>query len=640
MRKCVVVSLVLMLVFSLVFGNVSISFSQKKYNEAPMLAELVKAGKLPPVEQRLPKFPLVLQVKEIGKYGGTIRTQYRIVTQWHEVGSLVNWPTLLKISPKDYRTVIPNIIRAWKFSNDYKSITLYLREGMKWSDGQPFTADDIIFWYEDVILNNELTPVKPADFSPGGKLMKVEKIDPYTVRFIFETSYPVILYILTDSYPYLPKHYLMKYHPKYTPLKDLEKMAKEEKFEYWWQLFNKKVSDVGIGGLSATREVNAPTLSAYVVKSRTPTMVTLERNPYYWKVDQAGNQLPYIDKIQAFFVESPEVYNMRILSGQVDFADFNTDLNNYPVYKDGEVKGGYRVLLWPTPYGSGVAFMPNLNHKDPVLRKIFQDRRFRIALSLAINRDEINQVVYLGLGTPMQATVTPPTSPLYKKEYAEAYAKYDPKTANKLLDEMGLRRGPDGIRLRPDGKPLEITIEYDDTTFVFMRRSTCELVKKYWEDLGIKVALKSEPKEFYIQRVGAAEHDIGLWQLESAEVFLFRSCRDFVPIQPVWSQWGTLWAVWYTTGGKGGEEPPEEIKRLYRLLDIARTSIESARRLKALDEILASQAKNLWNIGTVGLYPKPVIINKNLANVPESVYFYWSYHFGSIANPETWFYKE
>ena len=637
MRKCVVVSLVLMLVFSLVFGNVSISFSQKKYNEAPMLAELVKAGKLPPVEQRLPEEPLIVEpAEQIGQYGGTIRVAYPTVYRWIDVSSLTNWDTVLKVSSKDYHTIIPHVAKAWKFSGDKKSLVLYFRKGMKWSDGQPFTADDIMFWYEDVLLNKELTPVFPSWLAPGGKPAKIEKIDDYTVKLSFSVSYPIILYQLAMQSMYLPKHYLKKYHPKYTSEKDLEKMVKDGNFTHWRDLFSSKAT---LSPTDARREVDAPTLTAYVVKSKTTNITTLERNPYYWKVDTAGNQLPYIDRIQAFLVENVEMYNMKITIGEIDYADYNTSLENYPLYKESSEKGGYRVLLWPTIYTSGVAFMPNLNHKDPVLRRILQDKRFRRALSLAINRDEINQLVYLGLGVPMQTTVLPP-SPLYKKEYAEAYIKYNPVEANRLLDEMKLRWDKDHkYRLRPDGKVLSLTIEYAPGEMGTIRTTTCELVQKYWETIGIKVALKPEASELFTQRVGAAEHDIGLWQVLTPEIRLYWLPRDYVPTQPVWSQWGTLWALWYTSGGKSGEEPPPEIKRLYKLWEIASTAIDEKVRMDALDKILKAQAENLWTISTVGQFPQPVIVNKKLANVPEKLYWGWDYAYGSIGNPETWFFK-
>ncbi|MGQ9630561.1 MAG: ABC transporter substrate-binding protein [bacterium] len=622
----------------LILAVASVSSSQKKYGEAPILADLVRAGKLPPVEKRLPEEPLVVKpAKEIGRYGGTIRTAHTTVYRWIEVASLTNWETMLKVSSEDYSTIFPNVARAWEFSKDKKTLTMYLRKGMRWSDGHPFTADDIIFWYEDVILSKELTPVKPAHWSPGGKLMGVEKVDDYTVRLNFSIPYPTAPYQLVMSGDiFLPKHYLEKYHPNYTPLEELEKAAKAAGYDSWWKFFQSKTY---FHPTDARREVDAPTLTAYVVKEKGVNVTTLERNPYYWKVDPEGNQLPYIDKIQVSLLENVEVYNMKITTGEMDYADYNTGLENYPLYEKNAEKGGYRVLLWPSIYTSGVTFMPNLNHKDPVLRKILQDRRFRMALSLAINRDEINEIAYLGLGTPMQTTVLPPSS-LYKEEFAKAYIEYNPGEANRLLDEMGLKWDRDHkYRLRPDGKTLAIIIEYSSAEHGPIRTSTCELVQKYWEDVGVKTALKPEASELFTTRVAAAEHDVGLWQTLTPEIRLFWLIRDYVPTQPTWSQWGTLWAEWYTSGGRRGEEPPGEIKELYKLWETVNSTTDEGAMMRALEGILRSQAENLWTISTVGLFPQPIIVNKNLANVPEKVYWGWDYKYAGIANPETWFFK-
>jgi peptide/nickel transport system substrate-binding protein len=266
-----------------------------KFNEAPMLAELVKAGKLPPVEKRLPSEPLVIvPVEEVGQYGGTARVFSNSITGYGEGECLIGFEGIVKLGP-DGTSVVPNIAKSWKFTNGGKTLTLYLRKGIKWSDGVPFTADDILFWWEDVILNDDLTPVKPKTWSPGGKLMRVEKVDDYTVSLHFAIPYPFAILYLAHAWGaqgsfYYPKHYSKNFHPKYVPLDELNKKAKAEGFDNWWQLFGKYNSFFGGGG--ANVEPGTPTLQAFMVAKKGTDVIISERNPYYWKVDIAGNQLP------------------------------------------------------------------------------------------------------------------------------------------------------------------------------------------------------------------------------------------------------------------------------------------------------------------------------------------------------------
>ncbi|MCS7367935.1 MAG: ABC transporter substrate-binding protein [archaeon YNP-WB-062] len=612
-----------------------------KFSEAPVLAELVKQGKLPPVEKRLPEEPLVVEpLEEIGKYGGTARVVYTESRNWQDVGSLTGEECMFRIA-RDGKTIIPNIAKKWKLSSDAKTLTIYLRKGIKWSDGQPFTADDIMFWYEDVLLNDELTPVKPTAWAPGGKLVKIEKLDEYTVRLQFAESCPVILTRLAHNYGnqgnfFLPKHYLKQFHPRYTPKDQLEKLTKQEGFDYWYQLFGSKSSSY-YGDPMINPDI--PVLRAFKIKSRVGTETFLERNPFYWKVDTEGNQLPYIDRIYAKLVESVEVFNMKVISGEADFAGFSTAFDHYPVYKENEEKSGTRVLIWNLGYPAVVSFHINLTHKDPVMRKIFQDKRFRIALSIGMNREEINQVAFLGYGTPMQLCVIPKDSKYYVDMYAKAYTKYDPVKANRLLDEIGLKKGPDGWRLRPDGKPLQITVEFTPAAAGAAKITICEMVQKQWEKLGLKVVFKQEDRQLYMVRCRQAnEHDIGLWHADMHTELLWETGSYLSPIGVI-QEWAPLWSLWYTSGGKAGEEPPAEIKRIMDLYKVIQSSTDKVKKLQAAREIWRSNAENLWAIGTIGLVPQPIVVNKRLRNIPEKGLWTWDYFFGVLYSPEQYFFK-
>jgi len=652
------------LVFVLLISVVPISFSQEakfhkqystptdyykatgkrinKYSESPVLAEMVRQGKLPPVKERLPKEPIVISpVEEIGQYGGKAQV-IGPVNSYGDTEALRPHEGILRVGPDGF-SVVPNIAKDWKFSQGGKVLTIYLREGMKWSDGAPFTADDIMFWYEDVLLNNELTPTKPVEWSPGGKLMKLDKINNYTVRATFSVPYPVATIHLAHSAGvagrfFLPKHYLKQYHPKYTPMDKIMEQAKKEGFDSWYKLFQKHGDYYG--GSGNNTDPGSPTLQTFYIEKRGLDFLVLKRNPYYWKVDTAGNQLPYIDEIFVSDIQNPEVTNMKIASGEVDLAEIGTSMDNYSFYMENREKGGYRVLTWQSIIGADVAFQLNLTYaEDPVLRNIFRDTRFRKALSLALNRDEINSILYLGLGTPRQATVIP-QSPYFEESFAKAYIEYNPKEANRLLDEMGLKKGPDGYRLRPDGKKLEILLEYEANVET-PKGKTAEMAMHYWDNIGVKVTAKEITGSFKTQRTSGNLIQMGLWHADRAGFLFTVEPYYWVPTEVrSESPWCVEWARWFATGGKSGEEPPAEIKRIRESWDKMKTTMDEKERIRLAKEILKSNAENLWTIGTVGLAPHPIIVKNNLRNVPEKAFWGWDLRRFTSYAPETFFFKQ
>ena len=647
-------SLVRLMILSLVFSFTSISFAQEmpspsqynfpaeyqnatgkeitEFNEAPMLTELVEAGKLPPVEERLPDEPLVIvPVEEVGEYGGTWRRVWlgkadgpgpdRITTE-----------RLIYFTP-DGRELVPNIAQSWEVSAEGKEFTFYLREGMKWSDGEPFTADDIMFWYEDMVLNDELTPVKPAWLTIGGNLGRVEKVSTYAVKFVFDQPYGLFLKYLAGppghGICYYPKHYLKQFHPNYTPEEELTALTKEAGFEFWYQLFGDKTD--------RWMNTDLPVLSAWkcTVPATRPIMV-LERNPYYWKIDIEGNQLPYVDRINHEFVENIELVNIRAVSGQIDMQARHILWENYTLFMENRDEGNYRVAKYKDDFETNMAIALNLNHKDPVLRQIFDDDRFRKALSLAINRNEINQLCYLGICEEPRQVVPLPESEYFCEELAYAYIDYNPGEANRLLDEMGLKRGPDGIRLRPDGKPLMITIEF--TPAFGPWADACELVAQYWTAVGVKTAVKSEERSLFYTRKAALEHDVGIWT-GSVGMQPLIDPRWYMP----WSEESIHaigYAQWYQSGGKVGEKPTGDLLKTIELYEEIKKTPSDAKQKELFQEILKLNAKNLWVIGTLSSPPLLGIISNNMKNVPETGLFSWVLHSPKNFNPEQFFFKK
>ncbi len=605
------------------------------FSESPVLKSKVAAGTLPPVEKRLPEEPLVVQPKnEIGRYGGTFRVGSINPGAGGTDEYLSRCQPLVILTP-DLKSIVPNIAKGWSFSENNSVFTLYLRKGMKWSDGAPFTADDFVFWYEDILLNDELTPVKPRDWAPGGKLVKVDKIDETTVRFTFGGPYPVILDQLAitveqvNRYPFQPKHYLKKFHPKYNPNADAE--AKQAGFDSWWKWF-------GANWVMAQneRKPGYPEINPWVpAKTDAAGNRTYERNPYYWKVDTAGNQLPYADTQIRMIVESTELWNLKVIAGEYDYAAQHTSVDTYPVFKENEAKGGYHAMIWQFDRGvEMVNFKFNQTIEDPVQRVIFRDLRFRQAFSLAINRAEINKVIFNGRAIARQGAVVPSVS-FYEPAMGEHYAQYDPEESKRLLDEMGLKYDKEGkVRLRPDGRPLVITVEF--AQYAGPRTKMLELIKETIEAVGIQVALKQIDQGLYAQRANAGALETTMWNLDATtEIGYHRNPLAFLP-------YATAWTLWLNTGGKSGEEPTKEVKDYFALSEkFMQVPLGSEEYTKIGKELVWMSLNNLWNIGVVGQIPKPVIFKTSLGNTPgEEATYSWDYRFFVPFQADQWYFKK
>src|SRR5262249_50992680 len=361
-----------------------------KYKESPALAEQVKAGKLPPVEKRLPEHPLVVPVVErIGEYGGVWRRAFLGPAGANNYVRVV-YDALVRFLA-DGANIEPKVAAAAEPSTDFKTWTVLLRKGARWSDGAPFSADDLVFWYKDVLLNKDLTPALPgwirnADGSPA----KVEKIDDYTVRFTYKEAATLFLTALANQDGadrtfaiFLPGHYLKKFHPAYTSKEEIDRQVQTAGFKTWTELFAAKNAP--------PENPERPTMAAWVPVSRvSDPLFTLHRNPYYIGVDPAGNQLPYIDEVRFTYFADVQALNLAAIAGQFDMQARHIQMTNYPVLKEQEQEGKYRVITWPTFGGSDAVIQLSQSYTaDPELGKLLATKDFRVALSVAINRDQI-----------------------------------------------------------------------------------------------------------------------------------------------------------------------------------------------------------------------------------------------------------
>jgi len=585
----------------------------EKFHEAPMLRTLVAAGEIPSVSERLPEEPLVIKPDEsMGKYGGSLTLLQWSAGGWGGPPAFITFYENLIGRGEDARTLIPNIVKDWKLSPDAKSLTLYLRKAMKWSDGQPFTADDFLFWYNDILQNKELTPTLPKLWMPGGKLIELEKIDDYTVKFKSAIPWPGILYALADrtgigcqhstdgSGCFEAAHYLKKFHIKYNP--DADKLAKEEGFDRWYQLFGAKLEN----------NPELPTLGPWAGQLIAPDHVTLVRNPYYWKVDTEGNQLPYIDKVTGVLAEKKELRLAKILAGEPDFG--SADIPEFPTIMQTADKNNYEATVEATTiYKRSLAVALFFNHtlEDSFLRELFSNVKFKQALSLAINRDEVNELVFLGLAEPTQATLPLP-SPYYEERFGRAYAQYDPQRAKQLLDEIGLKTSKEGYRLRPDGKPLVLVIEL--APWLPFHEPAAELIKDYWEKIGIKTSIDATGGGEMWTLYSANKSQISMWVIDESTYAntLIRSCW--------WATcqfWGRQWQLWFQTDGEKGEEPPEKVKEFVNVWRKIPHTISEEQRINMGKRALELLSENLWIIG-VTTFPRGETVrfaHKSLGNV-------------------------
>jgi peptide/nickel transport system substrate-binding protein len=611
-----------------------------KYKEAPTLAEQVKAGRLPPVEARLPAEPLVVPVAEkVGQYGGVWRRAFLGPADANNYVRVV-YDALFRFSP-DGAKIEPKLAAGAQPSADFKSWTVTLRKGAKWSDGAPFTSDDIVFWYKDVLLNKDLTPAVPSWMrNRDGSVATVEKVDAENVRFTYKE--PATLFLATIANQdgadrtyamFLPAHYLKKFHPAYTAKEEIDKQVAAANFKTWTELFAARNAP--------PENPERPTMAAWVPSSRVSEPVfTLKRNPYYVGVDSAGNQLPYIDEVRFTYFADVQALNLAAIAGNLDMQERHIQMTNYPVFKEQERTGKYRVITWPTFGGSDAVVAFNLSYRaDPEIGKLMATKEFRIALSHAINRDQIKESVFLGLGEARQG-VPAPWHPFFPgDEFAKKYIAFNPDEANKLLDGLGLtKRDAQGIRLLANGKPA--TIEISVVPAFAAWPDVAQLVAKDWEKVGIKTVVQIRERALHFKMRDANELMAEVWN-EDTTAFPFTGAAKMDPRQfPL--TLGPLFRQWALNDGKDGQEPPAEIKRIMAIVDQAKT-VGPEEQAKLAQELFRVWADNVFELGTIGLTPMVqgvVVAAASFRNVPTTLGNDWPLRSPGNARTEQFFFAK
>jgi len=609
--------------------------------EAPALAEKVAAGELPPLSARLPEIPLMLPVvDELGQYGGTLRRAF-LGPGDHNNYTRVVYDALVRFAP-DGSQVVPHIASGWESNEDFTQWTVRLRPGAKWSDGEAFTADDILFWYNDILSNKELMPggavwMQNAD----GSLANVEKVSTYSVKWTYAEPNTAFLLNLANmdgadksinNLVFVPAHYLKQFHASHADASDLDAKVKAAGFDTWVQLFQVEA----LPHLSGNR----PSMAAWAPDGTTvsDTVFTIKRNPYYVGVDPAGNQLPYIDEVRFTFYADKEALNLAAVAGEIDFQGRHINMGSYPVLKENEGTGNYRVVTWPTFGGSDAVVMFNQTWEGPEI-VAFQNKDFRIALSHAIDREAIKELSFFGLGEARQG-VPAPFHPYYPgDEYAFKYTEFDPDTANTMLDGIMPDKDDEGFRMLPDGAPLDIEIGVVPQFGAWV--DIGQLIVENWAEVGVRAHIEVRERTQHFSMRPANQLMAEIWN-EDTTGFPFSGNPKFDPRSDPALTFAPLIGKWYATNGAEGVEPPAEIKRLVDIINEAKTS-GRPRQIELAQELFRIWADNVWEIGTVGMTPMiqgVLVSNDNMRNVPEVAGNDWPLRTPGDTRLEQYFYAQ
>ncbi len=618
-----------------------------EYSESPMLTEMVDAGELSPVAERLPVNPAVVTpANEVGTYGGEMRVGFVGTNPgWGGMWYVAGWENLI-IWESDFSGVAPNIAESWEVSDDVTEYTFYLREGIKWSDGVEFTADDILFYIEDILFNEELSAAGPiADWLPrdGAEEFVAEKIDDYTIKFTFAQPYGTFLFNIPTwsgrHLTFFPKHYLSQFHADYNEnVADL--VSAEEGVEDWIGLFNKKAAGPSDDLQNYFNEPERPVLFPWVVTEPigAGTQMRMARNPYYWKVDTEGNQLPYIDNIVGISYQEGENRTLAMLNGDLDYIkDAPGDARI--LFFDALDQGApIRISAAVSDGGNTNSIHFNRTTDDPVLAEIFANKDFRIGMSHAINREEIIEIVHFGQGTPAQVAPLE-SSPLYNEQLATQYLEFNVDLANEYLDMVMPDKDDEGFRLRPDGERFTAVFSVpNNLSYGTSWVQTAELLIGYWEEVGVDVVLNAMADEVYTANKDENELQITLYTGEGgAGITGILDPRYYVPMEH-FGMFGNGWYNWRIDLTDSVQvEPPQEIIDYRAMYEEVLATAGQDAQIAQMAEVLQIAAEEFWVVGISRPAPGYQPYHERLGNQPDSWIAGWIEGVQKIKYPEQWY---
>jgi peptide/nickel transport system substrate-binding protein len=609
------------------------------YQQAPMLDDRVAGGELPPVEERLPKSPLVIEpVESIGQYGGVWRSGLRGGGDNAWIARSVAYEGLVRYDHQ-WENVIPNLAESWDVNEDATEYTFTLREGMKWSDGHPFTSQDIAFAVE--MFRHPEYPANSNWIEVQGNPVNVEVIDDVTFKFVFDIPNGMLVDTLATingtMIATIPKHYCSQFNPDYNP--DANQLAADAGFQNWTFLMQDKCA----WGWETSRWTNPdlPTINPWVVKeplTGDAPRIVWERNPYYWKVDTEGNQLPYIDRLDMRVSESVEELTLMALNGEIDWQDRHIATNaNRAVFYDGQESGDYHLGKIIQANSATLVLQLNLNHDDPVKRELFQNKDFRIGLSHAIDREEIIDVVFIGQGEPFQVAPRP-ESPFYDEEMAKQFTEFEPELAIQHLEAAGLTEtNNSGTRLMSDGRPARITVD----VIAALRPEwidMLELIQIQLAQVGVEIEINNIDRTLFYEKRPSNDYDAQVWAGDGG-LDVIQEPRYYFPANTE-SVWAYKWQAWYTGANPDiAEEPVDWAKQQMALYDELNAQGDPERRAELMREILEIAKENFPVIG-VSLMPDGYFIARNnLRNVPSGMINAWLFPQPGGYDPAQWYFE-
>ncbi|MBX2880438.1 MAG: ABC transporter substrate-binding protein [Granulosicoccus sp.] len=631
----------------------SLAGCELTFSENPDIAALngqIRGNpELPPLAERLPEEPLIVAPYDaIGTYGGTLRALSNATEAGTSDFLSTRHVNLVRYAD-DLSTVVPNVAKSWEWNEDFTQLTFSLRKGHKWSDGAPFTAEDVKFWYDNLSLDPKVIE-SPKDYVlVGGEPMTVDVIDPQTVRFNLPAPKPGLLAHFATSFAqgFQPKHFLGQYHPDINP--DADKLAAEAGFENGLAVIkayfgNSDWTDTPTPMLNAPDKVaqlpadTMPTLESHIYISDTTEGRKLVANPYFFMVDTAGNQLPYISEQDEVYVNDPQVRLLKLVNGEVEYKTQSLQLSDVPLLLENQEKGDYTIDIRPKIAMHVFSF--NVTSDDMAKREVFGDIRFRRAMSIAINRDELNEVAYFGQGNPQQYIGFSPAPEFADEKWLSYATEYDLDGAKALLDEIGMNdTDGDGFRELPNGDSMVLNMQFATQGIA---GQVVELVGQYWSEAGIQTTVKEITPDEYRSAASSNQLDVGMWEKgQPIGIVLGNNELWVAPFENYFGhRTGMLWAEWLESGGSKGVEPPDYVKQLNDDINAFQsTPVGTPESDEIGARMVQNMTENLLFIGTA-LTPDPIFHRNALKNFVEFETASYEYYRTFPYRPQQWFIAE
>ena len=604
---------------------------------------------LPSLAERLPEEPLVVAPYDsVGKYGGTLDALSNATEAGTSDFMSTRHVNLVRYSD-DLQTIVPNVAKGWQWNGDFTELTFFLRKGHKWSDGQPFTSADVKFWYDNLALDPKVFE-KPKDYVlVGGERMQIETPDETTVVFKLPAPKPGLLAHFATHYGqgFQAKHFLGQFHPAVNP--DADKRAQELGFADGYDAIkayygNSDWMDTATPMLNHPDTVAklplaaAPTLESHIVIKETTEGRHFVANPYFFMVDTTGQQLPYINEMDEIFANDQQVRLLKLVNGEADYKTQSLQLSDAPLLLENQEKGGYTIQLKPKIAMHAISF--NVTSADEEKRAIFGDLGFRKAMSVAINREELNQVAYFGEGTIQQYTGFSPVPDFVDEKWKTFATEYDPDGAKAALDGLGVvDKDGDGFRDLPSGKPLVLNLQFATQGIA---GQVVELIGQYWADVGIKTTVKEITPDEYRSAQSSNQLDVGLWEKGQPLGIILANNELWVPPFENYfaHRTGMLWAEWVDSKGAQGVEPPEFVKQLIADINAFQSAESGSEEFNTLGaRLVENMTGNLLFIGTA-ITPDPIYHRNALKNFTEFKTASYEYYRTYPYRPMQWWLDE